>query len=45
MESIEERVKQPKYNIDAGLVYSFFYCNCNMEGSFENSCGGLTANP
>ena len=23
MESIEERIKQPKYNIDAALVYSF----------------------
>ena len=25
MESIEERVKKPKYNIDAGLIYSFFF--------------------
>ena len=29
MESIEERIKQPKYNIDAALVYSFFSFSCN----------------
>ena len=54
MESIEERVKKPKYNIDADMVYSFSLFSRNYDikpnttsGSqpFENGCGELSAKP
>ena len=54
MESIEERIKKPKYNIDVDMVYSFSFFSRNYDikpnatsGSqpFENGCGELSAKP